>query len=265
MTSTGNHWNEYHRAWSQLTPPLRPNHEVVAAVRSEIADVEGRALLLGVTPELAGVCTPLVAVDRTTPIVQHIWPGDATGRWALVGDWLQPSFVDDCFALCLGDGSLSSVVFPDDVERLRTAVARTLRAGGRFVCRLFEAPYETETVEDVQEAALAGAIRNFHAFKLRLAMAVAAREPEPNVRLDPLHALFCAMFPDRDDLVRRTGWPRGHVDTIDHYRGSAIFYSFPTRERLLSVVARGFSGVRFVPSGTYELSERCPLLVMERI
>ena len=62
----GNHWLEYHRAWSRLTPPLRPHAEVIAAVRQQIAGFPGRALLLGVTPELADVVSDLVAIDRNS-------------------------------------------------------------------------------------------------------------------------------------------------------------------------------------------------------
>ena len=47
------HRRDYHRAWSQMTPPLKPDLAVVDAVKKEIANYPGRTLLLGVTPQLA--------------------------------------------------------------------------------------------------------------------------------------------------------------------------------------------------------------------
>jgi hypothetical protein len=74
---------------------------------------------------------------------------------------------------------------------------------------------------------------------------------------------FNAMFPDRDELVRVTGWNRGQVDTIDYYRGSKVVHAFPAREQLLSLLSPVFARIGFVPTNGYELSERCELLIAE--
>ncbi len=248
------HWNEYHRAWSNVTLPLRPNHEVVAAVRKEIAAIEGPGLLLGVTAEFAGLCAPLVAIDRNPSFVQRVWHDNGTGRCAVVGNWLHPIFADRTFALCLGDGSLSGMIFPTEMHQLGAELARVLRPGSRLVFRLFASPDTAESVADVKEAALAAKIRNFHAFKWRFAMALAAQEREPNIRLDRIYERFDQLFPDRDELIRRTGWVREQIETIEHYKRSSVVYSFPTRDQLLSVIGREFCAIRFVPSGTYELA-----------
>lgn len=78
------------------------------------------------------------------------------------------------------------------------------------------------------------------------------------------YEIFNELLPERAELLRRTEWPIEQIDTIEHYKNSNAIYSFPTRNLFLSVFARGFSGVRFVQSGSYELSERCPILVMEK-
>ena len=53
MTGTSNHWQTYHRRWSGLEAPLRPNAEIRAAIVDLVGDKTERVLLLGVTPELA--------------------------------------------------------------------------------------------------------------------------------------------------------------------------------------------------------------------
>jgi SAM-dependent methyltransferase len=257
----GNHWQDYHRAWSRLTPPLRPPPAAVAAVKAQVGGGRGRALLLGVTPELAGIAPRLVAVDRNPAMIAALWPGDSASRHALVGDWRRLSFARAAFALCIGDGSLSSLEHPGDVAAAARELARTVESGGRIVCRLYLSPQRAESVAALRDAAMAGRAGNFHGFKMRLAMALAAREKQPNIRVAAIRDAFDTLFADRDGLVRATGWRRDQVDTIDFYEGSAVSYSFPTQDQLLAAVAPAFSAVRLVPSGAYDLAERCPLLV----
>jgi SAM-dependent methyltransferase len=259
-----NHRKDYHRAWSHLTPPLRPNHEVVAAVREQIGPAPGRTLLLGVTPELADIAPDLVALDRNYTMVTNVWPGNTSARRAVVGDWLNTNFAPDTFSFCVGDASFGALSFPRDVTWLCEEVWRILGSGGKLVCRVFVAPDVPETVAAVRDAAMSGAIRNFHAFKFRLAMAIAAEGGRVAVGVDSIFKEFTGLFRDRDALVRMTGWDRQHIDTIDHYEGSMVAFHFPTRSQLLAAVAGKFSNARFLPSGTFELAERSPLLVMDK-
>ncbi len=262
---SSDHWQDYHRAWSRLTSPLRPHQEVVSAVKQQIAGLSGRAILLGITPELADVAPDLIAVDRNFPLVVNIWPGNTAARKAIVGDWRNPNFLPGSFSACIGDGSLAAVRFPQDVSLLLRELVRILRGGGRFVCRLYLPSETPESVSMLKDAVMAGVIHNFHAFKLRLAMALAAQRPDPHIDVDAILTAFNNQFPDRSELVRMTGWSREQIDTIDFYKRSAALYGFPTRDQLFSVVSKVFPNARLIPAGTYELAERCPLLVADRM
>jgi SAM-dependent methyltransferase len=258
------HRREYHRAWSKLTPPLRPHPEAVAAIRAQIRDRPGRTLLLGVTPELADISDDLVAVDRNHSMVQHVWPGNTASRRAIVGDWRHCDFVPASFSYCVGDTSLGAMRFPDEVVSVCNQLSQILRPGGKFVCRVFVSPDVPESVEAVRDAAMSGAIRNFHAFKFRMAMALIADRSQPRVGVDAIFNTFNCLFKDRDELTRATGWSRDQIDTIDFYQGSNVAFHFPTRDRLLSVTSKIFADSRFVSSGAYELAERSPLLVAQK-
>lgn len=257
---SSSHRKRYHSAWPNLTAPLRPDPEVVSAVAAEIARQPGRALLLGVTPELAGIAPDLVAIDRNLNMVENVWPGNSVGRNAVVGEWTNANFRASSFAVAVGDGSLNSVRFPDEVLRVSAELRRLLEPGGTFVCRLYMSE-PTDRIADVAAAALAGRFRNFHAFKMHLAMAIAVETGDPNVRVQILLDTITTLFPDRAELVRATGWDRAHVDTIDFYRNSSAATSYPTQDQWRATLAAVFSGIRFAPSGRYELAERCPLLV----
>ncbi len=245
---SNDHRREYHRAWSRLTPPLRPHPNVVKAVQREIGDDPGPTLLLGVTPELADIAPNLVAIDRNHSMVRHIWPGDTPMRRSVVGDWRAGPFAPASFATCVGDGSLCGLLWPDETARVLRGLAAVLRRDGKLVCRVYVPPERTESAAPLRELALAGAHGNFHAFKLRLAMAIADetyRTPVSDIR-----RAFDGLFPNRDE-----------IDTIDFYEGSTVVFNFPTRAELLALAAEIFADPHFVETEGYDLSELCPLLV----
>jgi SAM-dependent methyltransferase len=262
--ATSQLWSDYYRAWSRMTPPLRPNHEVISAVKALVEDVSSRALILGVTPEFADMTSDIIALDRNYSMVRHIWPGNTRTRRAIVGNWLNQNFLADCFSLCLADGSLNLLELPGEVDQACTELARVMKRGGRFICRVLLAPDRSESISDLRAAVASGAIRNFHAFKCRLAAAMVTQPSTPNVKVHEIFELFSELFRDRGRLVEMTGWSRDEVDTIDFYQGSKTIMNFPTRRHVASVVSQSLSNVRFLEIGTYELAEHCPLLIAER-
>ena len=259
----GNHRQTYHRAWSHLGPPLRPHPDVVIAVKEQIKGRQGRTLLLGVTPELADVAPNLVAVDRNFSMIANVWPGNTSTRCAIVGDWRCSHFKPAVFSVCVGDGSLCGLECPADIAVLFNELRRILKKGGRIVCRLYISPVTTEKISTLKENVTSGSIGSFHAFKMRLAMALSALQPVPQICVERILDSFNELFENRDELARMTGWSREQIDTIDFYRGSDVVFNFPTADQLMSAVSKVCSRARLVPSGIYEMSDRCPLLVAE--
>jgi SAM-dependent methyltransferase len=258
------HWNEYHRRWSRLSAPLRPDADIVRGFENILAGRDGRVLLLGVTPELAHIGKRLSAIDRSAAMIAHIWPGDTERARAQEADWLAPPFADGSFTAIVGDGSLSAVNWPVDYRALFSQAARLLEPGGVAALRLFETPEECETREALKADTLAGRCRSFHAFKWRLAMAAVAQTGDPNIAVAAIRCAFDAMFPDRDALSAATGWSRDDIDTIDVYANSPDVYSFPSFAQLRRTIPDSFAHIRRVGCGSYPLAERCPILAMVR-
>jgi SAM-dependent methyltransferase len=257
------HRQGYHRVWSLLIPPLRPHPNVISGYRQAFAGRSGRMLLLGVTPELADIAPDLIAVDRNAPMIANVWPGDTAARKAVQGEWRNLDFPDGTFANCVGDLSLVSQPYPDDALACVREIARVLGPGGRFACRVILPPERAESEAELREAAQSGQIGNFHAFKLRLGMALAAHQPQPQINVEALLDAFNGMFPDRDQLVRSTGWDRAHVDTVDYYRNSKVVHAYPARQQLLSLLSPMYARIEFVPTSGFELSERCMLMIAD--
>ena len=260
---TGSHWNQFHRRWARVKAPLRPNAEIVAAFQAALAGYSSRVLLLGVTRELADLGRELVAVDRSPGMLEHVWPGDLARRRAQLGDWLDLKFPKAHFSAVIGDGSLSTLLYPAGHRALYAQVEHVLRPGGRFVVRTFATPEEGDAVDAVAARAWAGRIANFHAFKWHLAMAIVSGSGDANVAVTAILDVFNGVFPDRKALAAAAGWSLEDIETIDVYRDSPDVYSFATLTQLSAVIPKSFKRVDVEAVGTYPLAERCPFMVME--
>jgi SAM-dependent methyltransferase len=257
------HWTNFHRRWAQLTPPLRPNQEVAEGLHRAIAGHAECVLLLGVTPELADLGAELIGVDHSEMMIANIWPGDTERRHAIKADWQALPFRRAHFSAAVGDGSLNALTYPDGHRRLYEQLSIVIRPGGKFAFRLFKTPDRGEPVAAACASALAAKIGSFHAFKWRLAMAIVAASGEPNIRVETIRDVFNREFPDRNLLAATTGWKPADIDTIDAYRDSSEVYSFPTFDQLRTEIPDSFDNPRLIAVGSYELAERCPLVVMD--
>lgn len=259
------HWNDYHRAWSRIGPPLRPDADVVEAFRQAIAGHDDRVLLLGVTRELADLGKELIAIDKNEGMVANVWPGDTAQRRAETGNWMALPYAKENFTAVIGDGAANFPTYPENLRAFFAEIARVLVQGGVLALRVFARPEYPEAIGEIHEHVMRRGIASFHAFKWRLAMAVVAREGSPNIAVTTIRDNFDRMFYDRRALSDATGWPMEDIETIDAYKGSSDVYTFPTIGQFKSAIPDSFRAIRTMDSGSYELADRCPLLVMERV
>jgi hypothetical protein len=258
-----NHWQKYNARWSLIQPPLRPNEDVIETFQSLIGSPSSHVLLLGVTPELADAFEHVYAFDKSPAMISDVWPGDSATKTATEGDWLNLGALNRAFSAVIGDGSLNMLAFPHDMKTLLDLAFDLLKQGGRFACRLFERPMVPVSESDLVNLASAPSGLNFHAFKWQLAMHL-AEKTGANVPVEHVLQSFDQLFPDREQLSLRTGWPRRVIDTIDVYDGSPAVYSFPNRIEFLSVLPAGACGVEFIDCGTYDLARQCPILTFTK-
>jgi hypothetical protein len=251
-----------HRRWAALKPPLRPNAEVVGALRAATEDWGARVLLLGVTPELAAIGDTMVAVDMSAAMIAAAWPGDTGTRCAVHGNWLAMPLWRREFTAVIGDGSLAFLPMTE-YARLFEQLEPLLLPGARLAIRFYETPEDCETIAQLRADIMAGDRSGFHAFKWRLAMAIAAESRDPNVPVVLIHEVFEREFGDRTALSKASGWTLEEIAEIDQYARQDTVFSFPTRRQLLAALPRTLSNPRFAASGRYELAERCPILLAE--
>jgi SAM-dependent methyltransferase len=258
----------YH--WHELGPPLRPCAADLAFMQSALARWAPRggplqAVLCGVTPEIAGMSWPpqtqLLAVDRSPPMIEVVWPGDIPGRRkAVLGNWLERLPIEPHSQdVVIGDGCFLHQAYPAGQDRFAQVIQEVLRADGLLIMRYFVQAVRREDPAEVLAALRAGNIGSFHAFKWRLAMAL-QEDPCAGVRIVDVWNAWQAAGIDRGELLERTGWRAEAVATIDLYQGQQGRFTYPTLEQYRRLLAPRFQELALeIPA--YELGDRCPILV----
>jgi SAM-dependent methyltransferase len=261
-------WSALARRWRLLGPPLRPAPEDVqvslALVQRWAPPRSPRALLLGVTPELATMAWPegtrLWALERNPDMIASVLPTARlpAGAEAVGGDWRAMPFADGSFDIVLGDGCFTTLRFPEDHRVVAAEVRRVLAAGGLLIIRLFVAPEEREPLAAVGDDLWGGRIGNLHVLKWRIAMAI---HEDGGVRLGDIWNAYRAVVPDPSRLVRELDWSEETTGTIEVYRDSDARYAFPTLAAMRGLLGGDFAEVAcHTPS--YELGSCCPTLAL---
>ncbi|HXL99218.1 MAG TPA: class I SAM-dependent methyltransferase [Rhizomicrobium sp.] len=235
---------------------------MVGAIAAQIAGHDTRVLLLGVTPELCGIAQETVAVDHSANMIARVWPGDTPSRKAVLADWRSLPAVQPDFSAAIGDGSLNAVSYAD-YPAVFAQLARVLATGARIAFRVYETPQHCETIAQLRDDVMAGRERRFHAFKWRLAMALASERQNPDLPVALIYDVFSRVFADSEALLRATGWSGADLAEMEAYRGRDTKYSFPTRREILAAMPAPFTNARFPSSGSYALAERCPIFAAD--
>ncbi|MBI4808956.1 MAG: class I SAM-dependent methyltransferase [Nitrosomonadales bacterium] len=258
-TTANNYWQGFSQRWNRLGSPLRPCAEDVANFRKAMGGDPGLCLLLGVTPELADLSPTLTAIDNSAAMIAALWHGK---QHAILGDWLEMPFAPASFDTLIGDGCLVLLAQPRQHQRFFERLAKIVTPGGRILLRVFVSPDQPETRELVCQKALGGKMKSVHAFKWRLSMAIASESPDFTLNVAETAETFDRLIPDRARLAAATGWRADEIATIDFYRGSDARYCYPTLSQVRNSIPPSLVEKEVI-YGSYELAERCPILVLE--
>ena len=135
-----NHWDAIRRHWQLLGSPLCPPPEAVATYEHELGLQSLDVVLLGVTPELAGLGRTMLALDELPTMISGIWPGDTATRKAVAGNWLDMPVAGASIDAVIGDGCLSALGLSVARRALFAEIARVLGANGYAGLRLYASP-----------------------------------------------------------------------------------------------------------------------------
>lgn len=270
VSTSSSYWRLFARSFGSLGPPLRPCGEDLEIVRKNVAEVseafDGRpllALLLGVTPELVSMAWPqrctLVAADNCLPMIQAVWPGAGSQRWAICADWQELPLCPFSIDIVLGDGSANCVRYPDGLGRLASALRDLIAREGRLILRCYAQTESPETPEQVFADMDNPAMPSFHHFKFRLLMAMQA-DAERGIRVRDVYRAWRA---HSNGACRRSGpgWRAEDLATIEFYKDADTIHTFPTLPQFRAVMAEYFDEIA-IHTPRYVFGERCPTMVL---
>lgn len=260
LPGPSDHWPRYAQHWSKVASPLSPHADDLRIYVQEL-DAQARTLLLGVTPQIAGLNLRGVAVDLSLDMIRANPP--ASERWAVLqANWLALPLEAGSVCQVVSDGALTMLRHTENYKELLQELRRVLQPGGKCVLRLFVAPDMAESVDNIQHDLVTGNIGSFHALKWRLMMSLSTPQNNYNVRVADVLALFNSHFANRATFLHQTGWPVEVYQTIDVYQNSNVSLSFVPRAALDALFNQFASQVRY-RTGSYELAERCPIVILE--
>jgi len=255
--------------WHLYGPPLRPCPADVRvmeeAVRTYAAKPDGqlRALLWGVTPEIAAMSWPrgtrVLALDKSQAMIDRVWPGDVAGfRSAVLVDWFEYACTDGAHDVVIGDGNFAPLEYPRGYRALALAAREALTDTGILISRFFIRPIAPETPDSVFADLLANRIESFHTFKFRLAAAL-QKSPAAGVAVSDILSAWKRARIDMDSLLAITGWRRETVEMIYLYEGKTSRLSFPDVAEIGAVMNEYFDHqeTRYLD---YEMGDRCPIV-----
>jgi hypothetical protein len=266
------YWDDFARSFANLGSPLRPSRQDTRFMQRAIAAWEALhpgecldALLLGVTPEIAEMKWPehssLTAVDKSMPMVTRVWPGNVPGKRRVVcANWLMlPRRLSTCH-IAAGDGSFNCLAYPYECRAVAEGISGVLHDGGILILRCYLQKAVPESPEDIYADLRRGAIGSFHAFKLRLLMAL-QDNPHEGIAVREAYQSWADRHLERGSLPSGEGWQESAIETIEYYKNSDTVYAFPTLAAMRAVIGEFFEEVS-LSTPSYELGERCPTLVL---
>ncbi|HVN76035.1 MAG TPA: methyltransferase domain-containing protein [Thermoanaerobaculaceae bacterium] len=264
-------WDHLSQNWHLIGPPLRPFPEDVDLLRRLVDEAAvgaprggARALLLGVTPEIAAMRWPagtaLLALDSSKGMIRNLWPRHgARDAAAARGDWTAMPVRDGACDVLVGDGIFTTLQYPDHFLALAGEMRRVLRDTGTLVMRLFARPEEREPLEAIFSDLRDGRTVNEHILPWRIAMAVHGDLSE-RARLGDIWDAWREHVPDAGAVLDRLGRPPDAMDFLEVYRDVDARVSLPTLGEVRDLLGRDFvERACHVPR--YEAGDQYPTVV----
>jgi len=268
------YWDDIATSFAVLGPPLKPSSEDIQSAEKAVADWSSshpeemlRALLLGVTPEIANMRWPrassLMAVDNSLGMAKAVWPGNVPSRrWVVCGNWFALPRPKSSCEVVIGDGSMNCVRYPDGFRALAENICRVLRHDGILHLRCYVQPAMRELPEEILSDLLEARIPSINHFKFRLSMAMQS-STEEGISVHDVYEKWADSDIDQECLMARTGWEKRAFQSIEMYRNQDAVLTFPTMTELRSVLHDFFDEAAVSTPG-YLLGERCPSFVLRK-
>jgi len=258
--------------------PLRPPpesaicmHKIISQLilKKKLTSKNISLVLLGVTPEIANLPwaknITLKAFDKNKDMIKFVWeaPKKITS-YVEQSLWQKIPLEDKSVDFILGDGCTTQFPNKKTYKDFFKEQRRIIKADGFLLLRCFLNTQKQETLDQIARDARNGNIEFFGSLKWRIAMALLDKTKAFSIRVKKIYAAFNQLFPERSFLNQSSGWNKNIIDSIDTYKDSDIKYTFPSMKELEKLITPQFKIIK-IYHPKYELTKRCPILLMKPI
>lgn len=263
-----------HRGGLPLRPPPLASacmHHIISQIilKRKKTSKSINLVLLGVTPEITNLPwaknISLKAFDKNKDMIKFVWEAPKKiSSHVEQSLWQKMPLQSENVDFILGDGCTTQFPNKKTYTDFFKEQRRIIKSDGFLLLRCFLNTQTQETLDQISKDALEGRIQYFGSLKWRIAMALLHKTKVFNLKVKKIHDAFNKLFPDRSRLSLSTDWDRNIINTIDIYKGSDIQYTFPSLSEFKKLIAPRFKIIKiYYP--TYELTKRCPILLMKPI
>lgn len=277
MNTQKAYWDRLAGEWDLIGPPLRPCPEDIATMEKLVnrwicptCTAAPQGVVLGVTPEIVGMKWPenshIQAFDQEPAMINSLLPRHIRNNAAAIcANWMTLPLEDGYADLVLGDGSLTLLAFPDEYRLLVFELARILSPDGLLLLRLFAAPEQRESSDDIFKDLWSGKIRNLDTFRWRLEMALIGSS-DYSVPINDVYEIMNANTINPDHMADTLGWPPLPVARmLERYRTfGTTRHSFPPLDIIKKIMAPHFR-LEEVVMPSYQDGERYPIVCFRKI
>jgi SAM-dependent methyltransferase len=267
------YWTLLAKSYVLARPPLLPSPEDIHAMEEALAKHARagaafgiRALMLGVTPAIAGMNWPpgasVAAADASIDMIRALWTYDPSDQRAVTATWTALPLRSASCDVVVGDGSLNCLPHPGPAANAMREVARVLRPGGLFLHRCYVRQDPPETPQQVVDDLVQGRIATFPEIKFRLLVAL-QRSTEEGLAVRDVYEFWRSLDFDWNSFAHVPGWEPELVATMANYKDSPTVYAFPNLAEWRGLFVRCFHEVSLRPA-SYRFGDQCPLLVLRR-
>lgn len=266
-----NHWSK-RKDWQLVGSPLIPNDEDLANFRafpetfiSEPLNIMVLGATLGLIMNNWKNCDTISTVDNVRIRLELADKLEAEKVLFMFDDWLtmtcpiQSNYI-------IGDGSIHCVEY-DKFEAFAKNIHKHTTQSGYLALRVFlpqmlneETPkMALKILKDFEEFK----ISSFHDFKRQLMCSLI--DAEYKVVLEDVYNTFILLSQSTINKVfEHFDWNPDLLKTMDSFRNSKCFYTFPPKAAIFSKLEKYFRPISFYTS-SYQNSDNYPVIVFKKV
>ena len=267
-------WERHSIQWRHIGVPLKPSDSdsnfMLESITHLIGNCSNRFVVgvLGVTPEVIQLKWPsqvdVEAFDHSSGMIDSVWQPNVNNPSRVThAFWQTLPIENESLDAIVGDGSFNVLLSLGTYIEVLTELHRTLKPNANIIVRCFIRPLVTEKIEAIIKDVNNNKIESFHALKWRIAMMLADNN-KSTVAVNEIYACFERHFKDRNELMKKSSWLPDVINTINAYKNSPTIYTFPTLDIFRGVIDNLFT-IEKVFYGEYELSDKCPTLILKKL